>query len=139
MTHGTSLTRRELLALLLGGLALAAGWPRRSRAADPRLAACRALFSGRAGAAALGATYLARFPEESDPQRLLALLDPPARTSDDELRRWVEVRSRADFASADTVEVGGFLLSRTEARLCGLVGKTRESLLVSTSFVAARR
>jgi hypothetical protein len=121
MTHPATLSRRQLLALLPGAVALAAGWPVRAHNEDPRLAACRALFRRHAGAAEVGAAYLARFPGESDPLRLLALLDVPAQVSGVALRAWVQERARADFAREETVDVGGWLLSRTEARLCGLV------------------
>ena len=43
-----------------------------------------------------------------------------ARLGDDEMRRLVAERVRADFEAEETVRVCGWVLSRTEARLCAL-------------------
>jgi hypothetical protein len=43
-----------------------------------------------------------------------------ARLGDDEMRRLVAERVRADFEQEATVRVCGWVLSRTEARLCAL-------------------
>ncbi|HEX2106088.1 MAG TPA: hypothetical protein VHF51_20740, partial [Solirubrobacteraceae bacterium] len=75
---------------------------------------------GRQAAAALPGTVAA-------PDLAAAVLDSlpggPRRAAalgDDEMRRLVADRVRADFEEEETVNVCGWVLSRTEARLCAL-------------------
>ncbi len=121
-------TRRELLRLAWLGLALfpgraAARWP------DARLDACLRLFPEPAGAGLVGRAYLDRVPAERDAERLLELLAIPQTLlrsgATQRLHRWVWERIRDDFEAGRTVEVGGWILAQTEARLCGLVTTTR--------------
>jgi len=75
------------------------------------------------GLAAIGQAYLAAVPEESDQAALLAGLgvaedavgDPNAML--DALADQVH----ADFAAGDTIQLDGWALSLTEARLCALI------------------
>jgi hypothetical protein len=76
----------------------------------------------------VGALYLARFPDEADrgvlTERILAALELPAAAvlAQDEqcLRTAIAARVRRDFAETATAEIEGWILSRTEARLCAL-------------------
>jgi hypothetical protein len=121
MSRVPGLTRRDLLSLLPGGLALLWPWAARAGSGDERLDACLALFSDRESAAQVGRAYLDSFPSEGAPALLLELLDPPPGFSGAPLRRWAATAVRRDFESSDTVALGGWRLARTEARLCGLV------------------
>ena len=116
-------TRREVLR----GLATAL-------AALPLAAAFRALRSGAVTGdpnldiapwnrgAPLGRAYLARVPGEARRDRLESALlerigpEPDPRTLGDDLRRAIV----EDFTSGDTVQLGGWVLARTECRLCAL-------------------
>jgi hypothetical protein len=73
-------------------------------------AALRAL-PGRPAAPELAAAVLSAVPGGA--ARLAAL-------SDDEVRGALAARVRADFDEEETVQLGGWVLSRTEARLCAL-------------------
>ena len=86
------------------------------------------LFSHRASAAAVGSVYLARDPDEATVPRLVeaitAELPQGRRTvleaNGDELRALLLERVRIDFEEDRIVDVGGWLLSDTEARLYAL-------------------
>jgi hypothetical protein len=120
-------TRREWLAsaagaalalIPLGALASASGRPQAS-AAERWLAQLRTPAS----AAVVGREYLRSAPRESTRERLRADLDAAIGTdalSDAEIRRRVSARVRQDYAAGDTVRLRGWILSRTEARLCAL-------------------
>jgi hypothetical protein len=120
--------RRTLLRSgLIAALALLAGplAPRRAAAAGPA-ARLVGIFREPASARAIGRAYLRQAPEEADAARLLALIHPGdcAALSASELRRAVAARQRADFAAGRTVLLDGWVLSRTEARLCALAAVT---------------
>lgn len=76
------------------------------------------------GARAIGRDYLAQAPEEADPKRLGAFLvegeGSLSSLSPRELRARIGQRRTLEFQRGDTVLVRGWLLSRTEARLCAL-------------------
>lgn len=92
-------------------------------------AALAGLLPHAAGAARLGRRYLALAPAEADPGRLLhalskdhADLAAASRTGADiEIRAILGRCRQRDFAAGNTVLVDGWILSRTEARLCALV------------------
>ena len=125
--------RRLLGALALGGTFWTA-WAGPARAwlpaaADgPAAARLLAVLGRPDSAAAVGRAYLASHPAEADRARLTAGLDQalrcqecdPARARTDQLRAALAGRIRADFAAARVVMVDGWVLSETEARLCGL-------------------
>ena len=76
-------------------------------------------------AQALGRAYFTIQPEEADEDTLLRLLSADLDVSvlgmdDGELRRVSRERMRRDFEEGKTVSVRGWILSRTELRLCGL-------------------
>ena len=113
------LTRRGLLSLIPGGLALLL--PRASPGRDrARARAVCALFGDPGSAARVGRAYLDSVPSERDLDRLLALLDPPQAAGLEALRAWAASSVSRDFERGDAVDVGGWQLARTEARLCAL-------------------
>jgi hypothetical protein len=85
-------------------------------------------------AARLGRLYLDDAPLEADAKRLVTRLGvsgptmPPISAATEEaLRASLDARIRNDFINGDTVSVGGWLLSITEARLCALVSLLRDA------------
>ena len=126
--------RRGFLVSLgaAGGLWL--GWPARARAelalAGPRQSADRlvAVFSQRTSAAAVGRAYLAGHPDEGAIDHLVTELRAALRQCDCDpdcadlstLRVATSRLVKEDFARSRVVRVDGWVLSRSEARLCGL-------------------
>jgi hypothetical protein len=124
-------TRRFILAAAALGasfssrLASASSATRHCGVAGMRL---RALLPVPASARQVGRMYLERHPEEDDNATLTRLIvssmsEQPAHVAVLEqhtLAAMVNSRVRADFEKGITVEVGGWILSRTEARLCAL-------------------
>lgn len=110
-------------AALAASRAFAVGLPP-DRSLPHRLAA---VFKNRAGARVIGGAYLAQHSEE-DIDRLVSSLmassDAMAgavREGDDRvLKNVIRERIRNDFATRRTVNVDGWVLARTEARLCAL-------------------
>jgi hypothetical protein len=130
-----AVTRRSVLMALVraGGLALTLG--RRvaiaatsSLPTDSVVAKLRSLVSDPVGARCIGQIYLSQASAESDPTRLASLiLSSLDLTSQDALRlqraalsKLFGARVRADFAAGRTVVLSGWILSRTEARVCAL-------------------
>ena len=134
------IARRLILAVLAaGGLApfigarrlLAAiphGWP----ADAPVTARLVALFAAPESAAAIGRAYLAERPMEADPETLVAGILPGrsarelAMLDGTRLRALVRERHRGDFAAGRTATLSGWILSRTELRLCALAALSRQ-------------
>lgn len=91
-----------------------------------RRATVEMLLGNVADAREIGARYLAAVPEDADPARLAAQLfqgmqDVPYAPAEwAALRRRIRERLQQDFASGDTLIVDGWILARTEARLCAL-------------------
>ncbi len=123
-------SRRQLLGRLwaLAGLAVAATIaplrrlrprPGADSGEDPTAARLAALAGPPESARAVGAEYLRSTPEERDPallaQRLASGLAPGA-----PLRPQLARRIRADFEQERVVSLRGWVVSRTEARLCAL-------------------
>ncbi len=132
------MNRRSFLGLLAAALALpfrgyASLLARLLPGADPEaLFAERLLqaFSAQASAAAIGRHYLSENPAEASRTRLLAAIREhlPAsavQTDAAALRHSIREVIRDDFARARTEDVGGWMLSRTEARLCALAALSR--------------
>lgn len=133
MTHDR-ISRRRVLAAAGGvGVAAVSVWARPWRslvAFVPVSAAERlvGLFSHRASAEAIGSAYLARVPSEAAVGHLVDMIAaelPGGRrtvleASDDELRSILLERVRTDFEQDRIVDVGGWVLSPTEARLYAL-------------------
>jgi hypothetical protein len=84
------------------------------------------LFSNHESACAVGREYLRLLPaREANAEQLLHLLHGAdgaqfTATNSAELRVLVREAQRSDFAEGRTVMVDGWILSRTEARLCAL-------------------
>ena len=128
------ISRRQVLAAAGGvGVAAVSVWARPWRslvAFVPVSAAERlvGLFSHRASAEAVGSAYLARVPSEAAVGRLVSMIVaelPDGRrtvieASDDELRAILLERVRTDFEQDRIVDVEGWVLSPTEARLYAL-------------------
>jgi hypothetical protein len=124
-----------MTGLALGGLTLALGRLTRLRSADPRLDAVtrlRRLADCPMDARPIGTAYLARFGDEASASRLATLILSSLSLSEDELARRNDQTLRADLASlwrrdfehGQTTEIGGWILSRNEARLCALSALT---------------
>jgi len=80
------------------------------------------LLHDQESARAIGRAYLLQEPSEADATCLVALLDPGgvAARGKAELRRTIAARHREDFGCGRTVILDGWILSRTEVRLCAL-------------------
>ena len=131
------LQRREFLAQL--GLGAASAWAFSgagvlacAEARDPLVGALEGLFDDPEAARAVGAAWLA---EQSAPPDYTQLLSALAEGRVDEARALarsdpaavlerLRKRHRADFAADRTAEVQGWVLSITEARVCGLLAAT---------------
>ena len=87
------------------------------------------MFSDPTAARTVGRAYLRQYPDEADTARLIAELvalqsgadvaDAAARIS--HFRGRVSSRVARDFRGGNTVAVAGWVLSRTEARLCAVL------------------
>jgi hypothetical protein len=95
---------------------------------DEMAARLRALVVDARRARALGRSYRAQFPKEARPAVLTGLLCSSlglgaqgiAAPDSDALLSRLDARVREEFGRGDTVQVNGWVLARTEARLCGL-------------------
>jgi hypothetical protein len=124
-------TRRNSLRLVAALVGLAAAPPLAHIAGSSEPATRLAsLFRDRRSAASVGARYLASYPEEASPERLLDLLVADRRlaaalAADDPVALRIAAASlvREDFLARHVARVDGWLLSRTEARLCGLAAQ----------------
>jgi hypothetical protein len=116
--------RRFILALGVGGGvgALAGAWGvglHRASVVDQ----LRSLLLDVEGAREIGLVYLSKVPEERDPDALGALITEGINwpvLSGGDARQLLDARIRRDFASEEVVRLHGWILSRTEARLCAL-------------------
>jgi hypothetical protein len=126
-------TRRLVLALL----GCAPGLPLMLRS-DPTFGAAdsiklsaaqlRSLVADPLRARILGCSYRAQFPGEAQPAVLSGLIRSSLELSNisvaavhrDALLSALDARVRAEFATGDVVRVDGWVLARTEARLCAL-------------------
>lgn len=137
MNRRRGLTRRAFVgALLAAGAALAPLRPWRVLV-EPELrtpaARLRRLLRDPVGARAIGAEYVRTRPGEATAAALvdaIAQSIPGGRSvlaaaSDRALRALLAERSRCDFAEGKTVILRRWILSKTEARLCGLASVSR--------------
>lgn len=93
-----------------------------------------ALPAQRGSARIVGHRYLVLVPEEAQATVLAARIAGSAgryshltRASTRTLRAVLARRQRQDFAEGETVSIDGWVLSRTEARLCALVALDRRA------------
>lgn len=79
------------------------------------------LFSNSEGVRVVAEAYFALHPEERDPGRLAQLMFssrlPGCAAA---LDRWTAEHAAADFSRGDSVIIAGWVLARSEARLCAL-------------------
>jgi hypothetical protein len=113
-------TRRDVLRALVA-IGVLGPWSAVACGDDPEF---RWLFESPGEAAFLGGLYLAAAPGEADPARLQRVLGLDAardRAGGADALERLRARHRADFAEGDVVVLQGWLLSRTELRMCALV------------------
>jgi hypothetical protein len=116
------MNRRRLGATLLSFFALSAiRTDQRPRVAihDFDFASC---LTDLASAATVGAAYLRNYPDHASRAvllRFLALPDHPLTAA--QIAGAIQRRIRSDFAHQRTLLVERWLLSRTEAAVCGLI------------------
>jgi hypothetical protein len=126
---GSDIARRRFLATTLaaGGLTF---WPGTGAPARPQGVAdiLARLFRVRESAALLGQAYLRQHPEEADKailERLVAAQLGDLREAEaagkTALKRSFERAKGRDFERGAVVQLGGFMMSRTELRACALV------------------
>ena len=123
-TRALGLGRRAFLAGLVASLGLlAAGrvWARARPGVGAGAHPLAGLLRHRSSAAAIGERYLRDHPAER--AAALRLSGPPAAGASDrsDWRRSLQHEVRRDFAEGRVVRVDGWILSRTEARLCAAV------------------
>jgi hypothetical protein len=125
--------RRGTFLLATGGLGVSLAW--RALGLWPLLESAPArgerlagLLRDEEGACTIGRAYLRAVPAEASPtvltvrvaERLPGGLAAVDTISDDRLRELLVEASAEDFHDLRTVEVRGWVLARTEARLCAL-------------------
>jgi hypothetical protein len=118
------------VAAWLGGVVVLS--PDRSDAAEtvPLSARLAQLFTDPRSAEIIGAAYLkAADAAEAAPERLIrAISDGEAAFATlPEIAKAIRARIRRDFAEGAVVIVDGWMLSRTEARLCALISSDDSS------------
>lgn len=131
MTRNFSEDRRLILRLAASTAIIAATpaiWagPARAGAGCGADVASRlaALIPHADSAARIGGRYLALTPAEADRGLLVASIlgrEEHEAVGDAVLRRVISDSRQRDFIDGNTVSVDGWVLSRTEARLCALV------------------
>jgi hypothetical protein len=118
--------RRAMASLGAGSLALAVAGPGDIASLSSRTAAApvatwlRSMIADLESARRVGQLYLQTAPEDADRDRLLADLFPRLEPQAGDRRDSFAACCRQDFADGATVRVDGWVLSRTEARLCAL-------------------
>lgn len=116
--------RRTLVSALALAAVVAAspGLDAGGRGLLARAPGALALWRNRAAARAIGRRYLAAEPGEADAVFLAEQLFGDDRTSLSlaEMRQAVGAARTRDFANGDTVLIDGWLLARSEVRLCAL-------------------
>lgn len=119
----TELTRR---ALVLGLVASVGGgaWFVRRRNLDRGLSTALELAEtvGLGAPSELGSHYLEAFPNEAEPDRLVRLLFPDGADAEPAvLAAGVAERIRRDWEELETVQLDGWIVSRTEGRFLAMV------------------
>ena len=125
------ITRREFLRVLAAASAAIAMWLlgplatlRRMIGQESLASRLRRIFRIPGSAAAVGRIYLRNAPQEADERRLVRLICPSTRrwqmADAGRLRRLIARQQQQDFRLGRVVQVDGWMLSATEARLCAL-------------------
>lgn len=126
--------RRQFLRLSastgLASFALSCSWPGMTAVlamerpgTNDLTPALTTLFKDPEGTAAIGRRYLALYPQEADADHLTAALfdtAKPSPTTADALRSELSRQRQQDFRNGQVVVVDGWLLARSEARVCAL-------------------
>lgn len=87
----------------------------------PLLDRLATLLPHQQSARSIGHWYLQQYPQEAHIDQLLAALPAALQTADvADLQRQLAQQIKADFTADQIVKVQGWLLARTEARLCAL-------------------
>lgn len=135
MTPSSSILRRRFLTLMLwvGALGLcrpSGAWAavRRRSVRDPAASRLVDVLASQESAAIVGREYLRRVPGEANVQVLLGSICSawPGRgaelleTDTEMLRALLHQQRREDFEHGRVVNVGGWVLSATEARVCAM-------------------
>jgi hypothetical protein len=117
--------RRQFSLAIFGGSLLGLTGLSNRLAANP-ISIVASLFTHHHSAIALGKHYLALFPEEANYEWLTTqtLRRLPANTESQALKKALKRQSQKDFYDGNTVMVEGWVLSRTEVRLCALLALT---------------
>lgn len=121
-----SFNRRQFLQLSFGlGVAWAIGAPvRRDTPTALEQGDLTALLRHQSSAKIIGQHYLQHYPHEANADQLLGLITAgvitDANASGQQLRDRLAQKIRQDFADERVVKLQGWLLARTEARLCAL-------------------
>ena len=97
-----------------------------------------AMFSDPVSAAVVGQQYLNRFPDEANADRLVQLLERRGRAapgsadggsvthlSESGFAGDLQAAVRLDFQEGRTIDLDGWILARTELRLCALAALER--------------
>lgn len=136
MSARGELSRREFLLLaaafgapLVPWRGILGAWPAPDGASAQTVLI--GLLRRRASARVIGQAYLAATPAEAEAGRLVERITmqleggaSALRLAPDRLRTLLAARVLRDFDEGATVQVRGWILSRTEARLCGLAALT---------------
>lgn len=121
-----SMSRRRLMFAAAALTSLPIAWIAWKTPTSWRRTIAETLLHDLAGARAIGIRYLADAPEERDAAFLTRELfdgiggvprTAPQRAA---ARRVIAARRARDFATGDTVLIDGWILARSEARLCAL-------------------
>jgi hypothetical protein len=134
MSPSTWIRRRRFLTLMLWSAALLyrppGTWaaPRMGRVHDPAASKLADVWARRDSAAIVGREYLRHVPGEADVAVLLGLIGSTwpgggaelRDSSTEKLRDSLRQQQREDFEHGRVVNVGGWILSVTEARVCAL-------------------
>ncbi len=118
-------TRRTFLLTLPAGLVtgVAIFWSLRETQLFPVQTFLSVLKDYEIYASSIGRTYLQCVPEEANFEFIRSqtlAIHPAGMPNAEQVGRMLQDRIRSDFATGETVEVDGWILSRTEARLCAL-------------------
>ena len=133
---GRPVGRRRFLRTVLAAAGGAVGsgvlWWQYRTATERHVLRLGAWVSTSQDARDLGRAYFAIQPEEASVETLIRLLSTDLDVSlfgldDGELRQASRARARRDFEDGNTLMVQGWVLSRTELRLCGLAALLPES------------
>jgi hypothetical protein len=114
--------RRQFGLAILGGSLLGLSGLSEMLSANP-VSVEASLFTHHHSAIALGKHYLTLYPEEANYEWLTTqtLHRLPANTEPHAIKKALKIQRQKDFYDGNTVMVEGWVLSRTEVRLCALL------------------